>query len=412
HIGAPAIPLVKKGDEVKKGQPIADPGGFVSVPVHSPVSGKVVSIGTYPHAFGRDVETITIESDGADEWHENIKEDADWESVDAKTIRERVRNAGLAGMGGAAFPTHVKLSPPEEKPINTVIINGAECEPYLTSDHRLMLEKPAEILAGAQIVSKAVGAKRTFVGIEDNKPDAVSVLKKAVKDGKFDIKVVSLPVKYPQGAEKQLINAITGREVPPPPGLPMDVGCLVQNVGSCVAIYNAVRFNKPLIERYVTVSGHAVNNPVNLIARIGTPFSELVEAAGGYTKDAAKLLNGGPMMGSAQWTDMVPVIKGTSGIVVLNKEEAYISDEQPCICCGRCISVCPVFLLPTNIARLAEFERFEDAENLGALECMECGSCTYVCPSKRNLVHHIRFGKTSIMALKKKEAQQTKSKGA
>ena len=405
HIGAPGRVTVAKGDEVKVGQPLTEPGGFVSVPVHAPIAGVVKLVSTYANPLGKEMETITIEGNGSEEWFEGIEEDPNWQSVDAAEIRERVKNAGLAGMGGAAFPTHVKLSPPAEKPIDTVIINGAECEPYLTSDHRLMLERPEDILEGARLVAKTVGAKQIYVGIEDNKPDAWEAMKKAVGQ-RNDIHVEMLPVKYPQGAEKQLINALTGREVPPPPGLPMDVGCIVQNVGSCVAIYEAVRYRRPLIERLVTVTGSGVKTPKNVLARIGTPFARLIEAAGGYNDDAAKLLMGGPMMGMSQWTDIVPVIKGTSGIVVLGKAEASISEESPCIGCGRCVSVCPVFLLPTNIARLSQLEMFEEAEDLGVTECIECGSCTYVCPSKRNLVQHIRFGKSTVLALKRKNAQK------
>lgn len=405
HIGAPGRVIVAKGDEVKVGQPLTEPGGFVSAPAHASIAGTVKAVGTYANPLGKEMETVTIEGNGTDEWFEGIEEDPNWASVDANEIRARVKNAGLAGMGGAAFPTHVKLAPPSEKPIDTIIINGAECEPFLTSDHRLMLERPEDILEGARLVARAVGAKQIFVGIEDNKPDAWEALKNAVGP-RNDIQVEMLPVKYPQGAEKQLINALTGREVPPPPGLPMDVGCLVQNVGSCVAIYEAVRFRRPLIERTVTVTGTGIKQPRNVIARIGTPFARLIEAAGGYEDDAAKLLMGGPMMGMSQWTDIVPVIKGTSGIVVLGKAEASLAEENPCIGCGRCVSVCPVFLLPTNIARLSQLEMFDEAEELGVVECIECGSCTYVCPSKRNLVQHIRFGKTTVLANRRKQAQK------
>ncbi len=405
HIGAPGRLIVEKGDKVKVGQPLTEPGGFVSIPSHASISGEVKAIGPYPNPVGRDVETVTIEGDGLDEWHESVSEDQDWGNATVEQIRERVRDAGLAGLGGAAFPTHVKLSPPEEKQVDTVIINGAECEPYLTGDHRLMLERTEDILHGARLVTRAVGAERIFVGVESNKPDACKALREAAaREG--DIIVEKLPVKYPQGAEKQLIYALTGREVPPPPGLPMDVGCLVQNVGSCVAIYEAVRYRRPLIERYVTVTGNGIRKPKNFIARIGSPCSFLVEAAGGYSDDAAKLLIGGPMMGIAQWTDLVPVVKGTSGVVILDGRRARVSEEMPCIGCGRCVTVCPMFLLPTNIARFSELDRFDEAEDLGALECIECGACSYICPSKRHLVQHIRYGKTTILAEKRKHAQK------
>ncbi|MBS1262396.1 MAG: Electron transport complex subunit RnfC [Calditrichaeota bacterium] len=405
HIGAPGKPLVRKKDEVTVGQPLTEPGGFVSVPAHAPVSGKVKDVGPYPNPVGREMLTVIIEADD-DGGDAKGEEDADWADASAEEIRARVRDAGIAGMGGAAFPTHVKLSPPENKPVDTVIINGAECEPYLTSDHRLMLERSDDIIRGALLVRRAVGANRLLVAVEDNKPDAHSALKKAAKSIDPGIQVEMLPVKYPQGAEKQLINALTGREVPPPPALPMDVGCLVQNVGSCVAICEAVRWRKPLIERYVTVTGSGINEPANVIAKIGTPLAELVEAAGGYTDDAAKLILGGPMMGMAQWTDAVPVIKGTSGVLVLNRADAAVAAEQPCIGCGRCVNVCPVFLLPTNIARLSELEMWKDAEAMGVLECIECGSCTYVCPSHRILVQHIRFGKATVIAEKRKAKQK------
>jgi electron transport complex protein RnfC len=401
HIGAPGNVIVEKGDTVKAGQPLTEPSGFVSVPVHASISGTVKAIGTYANPVGRELPTVTIESDGEETPFADYEEISGWQESSREEIRERVRNAGLAGMGGAAFPTHVKLSPPKDKPIDTVIINGAECEPYLTSDHRLMLERPDDIVRGAMLIAQAVGAGHIFIGIENNKPDAYEAMKKAAMEFTL-IDVQMLPVKYPQGAEKQLISALLNREVPPPPGLPMDVGCIVQNVGSTVAIYEAVRYGKPLTERYVTITGSGVKRPKNVIAKIGTPFHRLIEQAGGYTDDASKLLMGGPMMGLAQWTDEVPVVKGTSGIVVFGRKDARIAAEQPCIGCGRCVDVCPVFLLPTNIARYSQLEMFDEAAELGVTECIECGSCTFVCPAKRNLVQHIRFGKASVMAARRK----------
>jgi len=408
HIGAPGIPIVKKKDEVTVGQPLTQPGGFVSVPAHAPVSGVVKDVVPYPNPIGKEMMTVIIETndDGGDGKGE---EDPSWMDISPDEIRTRVREAGVAGMGGATFPTHVKLSPPDTKPIDTVIINGAECEPYLTSDHRLMLERPEDIVHGALLVKKTVAAQRLFLAVEDNKPDAYESLKKAAAAIDSSILVEMLPVKYPQGAEKQLIRALTGREVPPPPALPMDVKCVVQNVGSCVSIYEAVRWRKPLIERYVTITGSGVKSPTNVVAKIGTPITHLIEKAGGYTDNAAKLIMGGPMMGNALWTDAVPVIKGTSGILVLNRQQAIQGEEEPCIGCGRCVSVCPVFLLPTNLARVSQLERFEDAEELGALECIECGSCTYICPAHRHLVQHIRFGKASVMEMKRKAANKGKA---
>jgi H+/Na+-translocating ferredoxin:NAD+ oxidoreductase subunit C len=408
HIGAPGVPIVKKKDTVTIGQPLTQPGGFVSVPAHAPVSGVVKEVSMYPNPVGKDMMTVIIETndDGGDGRGD---EDSNWMDASPDEIRTRIKEAGVAGMGGATFPTHVKLSPPDKKPIDTVIINGAECEPYLTSDHRLMLERPEDIVHGALLVQKTVSAKRLFIAVEDNKPDAYETLKKAAASIDSSVIVEMLPVKYPQGAEKQLIKALTGREVPPPPALPMDVKCVVQNVGSCVSIYEAVRWRKPLIERYVTITGSGVNKPTNVIAKIGTPLTQLIEYAGGYNDNAAKLIMGGPMMGNALWTDAVPVIKGTSGVLVMNRQQAAQAEEEPCIGCGRCVSVCPVFLLPTNIARVSQLERFEDADALGALECIECGSCTYICPAHRHLVQHIRFGKASVMAMKRKASNKEKA---
>ena len=304
-------------------------------------------------------------------------------------------------MGGAAFPTHVKLSPPKEKPIDTVIINGAECEPFLTADHRLMLEQGEDIFKGLEIIRKILNPKRCFIGIENNKPDAIASLKNIAKNYK-DIQVVSLKVKYPQGAEKQLIYALTGREVPSG-GLPMDVGCLVHNVGTAVSIYEAVGMRRPLIERIVTVTGPGIKNPKNIRARIGTPFAELIAFAGGYNDGAAKLIMGGPMMGMAQYTDQAPVIKGTSGILVMDEKMAALDEPKPCIYCSRCLEVCPQRLTPTLLGTFVEYERFEEAEKYHILDCMECGSCTYICPTKRNLVHLIKLGKMEASAIRKKK---------
>ena len=403
HLGAPSKPLVKKKDKVKLGQKLTEPCGFVSVPCHSPVSGTVKKIDMFPHPFGRMIETIEIENDGEDCPVHDMSEEKDYLDLSPEVMIERIREGGLAGMGGAAFPTHVKLSPPADKPINTLIINGAECEPFLTADHRLMLEYGEDIFKGIEIIQRILKPEQTFIGIESNKPDAIAKMREISRDYP-GIQVTAIQVKYPQGAEKQLINALTGREVPSG-GLPMDVNCLVHNVGTALAIYQAVAMNKPLIERVVTVTGDGVVSPKNVIARIGTLFSELIAFAGGYVDGAAKLIMGGPMMGLAQHTDQIPIIKGTSGILVLNKKSAALPQPKPCIGCSRCLEVCSMHLTPTLLATLVEHNRTEEAIKQGILDCIECGSCSYICPTKRNLVHLIKLGKMNAMELKRKEKE-------
>jgi electron transport complex protein RnfC len=399
HLGAVAKPIVEKGQEVLIGQRLGEAAGYVSVPCHASVSGKVVSVGPMPHPFGRPAEAVVIDSDGEDRWMEGIGEEEPVDNLSVEEILNRVRDGGLAGMGGAAFPTHVKLNPPKEKPIDTAILNGAECEPFLTSDHRLMLEKTEDIVNGFRLIVKVLGARRGYIGVEANKPDAAKKMAEATKNDP-NIKVFVLQVKYPQGAEKQLIWALTRREVPSG-GLPMDCGCLVQNVGTAKAMWDAVARRKPLIDRVVTVTGPAVREPGNFLARIGAPFSQLIEAAGGIDH-GGKVIMGGPMMGLAQPTLDLPVIKGTSGIMVLDEAVSKIPDPQPCILCGRCVDICPMKLVPTRLATLAEYDMLEEADRLGILDCMECGTCTYVCPSNRNLVHWIKFGKLGVMEARKK----------
>ncbi len=399
HLGAPAKPIVEKGQEVAIGQVLGEPGGYVSVPSHASVSGKVKSIEPMPHPFGRPIESVIIENDGEDRWLEGIGTEKPIENLTKDEILNLVRDGGLAGMGGAAFPTHVKLNPPAEKHIETAILNGAECEPYLTSDHRLMLEHTEDIVKGFRIIMKVLGAKNGYIGIESNKPDAAKIMAGAVKNDP-DIKVFVLQVKYPQGAEKQLIWALTRREVPSG-GLPMDVACLVQNVGTAKAMWDAVAKKKPMIDRVVTVTGPAINKPGNFLARIGTPFSQLIEAAGGIS-NGGKVIMGGPMMGLAQPSLDLPVIKGTSGIMILDQASSRIPEPEPCILCGRCVDTCPMKLVPTRIATLAEYDMLDEANKLGILDCMECGTCTYICPSNRNLVHWIKFGKLGLLAAQKK----------
>jgi electron transport complex protein RnfC len=361
HIGAPCEPLVKVGDSVKTGQVIGQSKAFVSAPVHAPISGTVLAILNAPHPLGKPMPAITIESDGKDIWDDSIKEDVNYHNLGPQEVLERIRKAGIVGMGGAAFPTVVKLSPPKGKRIDTLIMNGVECEPYLTADHRIMLEEPEKIVAGLKLIMKVLNLGRAFVGIETNKPDAIEAMSNAVKN-EPQIKVQGLQLKYPQGAEKQLIKAILGREVPPPPGLPMDVGVVVQNAGTCLAIYEAVKENKPLIERVMTISGSGVKEPKNVKVRLGTSFFEAVTHCGGINGSLEKVIMGGPMMGIAQHSLDVPVIKGTSGILLLSPEEAKKVYSQSCIRCGLCVRACPMNLMPNLLGIYCEKGRWEEAE--------------------------------------------------
>ncbi len=394
HIGAPTKPLVVIGQEVRKGEKIGEAAGFVSAPVHASISGKVAAIGNFPHSLGMDVTSVVIESDGKDEWVSGLKETPDYQVLNPDELKKMVQEAGIVGMGGATFPTHVKLSPPKEKPVDVVILNGAECEPYLTSDHRLMLDRPREIIEGLKILMKILGVKRGYVGIEANKPDAIEAMKKAAA-GSPEVQVWPVKVKYPQGAEKMLIKAIVNRTVPAG-GLPMDIGVVVQNVGTADAIYTAVRYGKPLIERYVTVTGRGVKDPKNFVARIGTPFSQLIEEAGGLTESAAKVISGGPMMGISQFTLDVPVIKGTSGILVLPESEVSVKSYGPCIRCGRCIDACPMMLQPSLIGLFIEKGHYQDAKEYNLMDCFECGSCTFVCPANRPMVQWVKKAKKEL----------------
>jgi len=403
HIGAPCEPLeaIEVGAEVKKGQKIADSSGFVSAPIHASVSGKVTAIGPYNHPLGRPVESITIESDGQDQWDENIEPPGNPDKLTSEEIQKIVREAGIVGLGGATFPAHVKLSPPKEKKIDVVVINGAECEPYLTADHRVMLEKPGEIVFGLKMMIKALGAEKGVIGIEDNKADAIKVMEQAVSE-EDNITVTPLHTKYPQGAEKMLIEVTTGRIVPAG-GLPLDVGVVNHNVGTAVAITDAVREGKPLIERVLTVTGSGINRPANLLVRAGTLVSEVIELCGGLKENTLKLIIGGPMMGIAQPSPDLPVIKGTSGILALTDEDVYLAESSPCIRCAKCVDGCPMYLLPTTIAQAAEHELYKRAEKLYAMDCFECGCCAYICPSKIPLVQWIRIAKAEITKAKKKQ---------
>ncbi len=397
HIGAPSTPIVAVGDIVDMGQRIADERGYVSVPCFSSVSGKVKAIEMRPHISGQKSMAIVIENDREDRLYPGIQSPGRLEDLSPQQIIDVIKNAGLVGMGGAAFPTHVKLSPPAEKKIDTVIVNGAECEPYLTADHRIMLEYPDEVVRGLKAVIKALGVDNSWIGIENNKPDAIAAMQKAVKG--TDISVAPLKVKYPQGAEKQLINAITGREVPSG-GLPMDVGVVVVNAGTAYQICQAVEKGLPLFERVVTVTG-SVGQPSNLLVRIGTPVSYVITHAGGLAGKVEKVIAGGPMMGIAMHNIDAPVMKGTSGILVLDDKMARPADESPCIRCSRCVMVCPIGLQPYLLDAYAERDRFDDAEKSGVMDCIECGCCAYTCPANRHLVQGMRLAKCEIINKRK-----------
>ena len=399
HIGAPAKALVKKGDLVLMGQKIGEAGGFVSAPVHASVSGKVAGIEEIEVAGGAKAQAVVIENDGQDTWVE-LHPAQHPENLTAAELQGIIREAGIVGMGGAGFPTSVKLTPAQGKTIEKLVINGAECEPYLTADHRLMLEKAGQIIDGLRLMMLALDVKEAIIGVENNKRDAIEALLAACKDVD-GVRVMGLPVMYPQGGEKQLVYACTRRKVPAG-GLPLDVGCVVCNVGTVYAIQQAIREGKPLIQR-VTTMGGLVNNPGNFLVRIGSSVSNLVEACGGFSNGVCKLISGGPMMGAALYSDAVPVTKTTSGVLALGKE-AEEPDENPCINCGRCVSTCPMRLVPTKLDLLVRNGQFDEAEKCGVMNCMECGACTFVCPAKRLLTQSCRHGKRVINMRRKQEA--------
>ena len=399
-IGAPPTLTVKKGDTVKKGQRIAEPGGFVSVPLHSPVCGTVGDIVEITGVTGASEQAVEIIADGTDEWDTGLDPIPNWADTEKDVLKKRILDAGIVGMGGAAFPTHVKLSPPPEKNIDTLIINGAECEPFLTADHRLMLTRTEEALTGIAIAAKILKVSRIFVGVEDNKMDAIEKMTAAA--AKFKITVVPLHVKYPQGAEKQLIYALTGRQVLEG-GLPMDVGCVVMNIGTAAAVHDAVVLGHPLIERITTVTGTPVVDPANYLARIGTPIRKLLELCGGVKENPAKVIMGGPMMGFAQSNIDVPVAKNSSGVLLMAPEEIEQFEGNPCIRCSRCVKACPMNLLVPTLSTMIEAGEFAMAEHNYVMDCVECGTCAYICPAKRPLVQHFRRAKAEILAKRRKK---------
>lgn len=397
HIGAPAVPCVQKGDIVKVGTRIAEPGGFMSACIHSSVSGKVAKIDSVVDASGVRKPAIFIDVEG-DEWEPSIDR-SDKIILQCNKTREElveiIKNAGIVGMGGACFPTHVKLCPPKDCTIDTLIINAVECEPYLTADHRLMLEHSDEIIVGIKLILKVLGIDRAVIGIEENKPDAIELLRsKALMVS--GIEVMPLKMKYPQGGEKQLIEAVTGRQVPPPPALPASVGCVVQNVGTVFAIYEAVAKNKPLFERIVTVTGKDVERPCNLLVRMGTPVSQLIEYAGGMPENAGKLISGGPMMGRPLLDTTAPVVKGMSGVLMLPESQAARQEERACIRCAKCVQACPMGLEPYLLATAARNQDWECAEENWVMSCIECGCCQNTCPSRRPLLDWVRLSKNRV----------------
>ncbi|MCX7797106.1 MAG: electron transport complex subunit RsxC [Melioribacter sp.] len=392
HAGKPAKPLVRKGSVVKTGELIAEVDGFISSNIHSSVTGKVTKISSQVNVNGILVDSIFIDTL---ETEEHIKMPAlNFEKITPDEIKQRIKEAGIVGLGGAAFPTHVKLSPPDDKKIDYLILNACECEPYITRDYRLLIERTQDVIYGLKLVMKAINVKKAIIGIEDNKEEAIAKLKTALLNFP-EISIVILKTKYPQGAEKMLIKAITGKEVPIGK-LPFDVGCIIQNVGTVVSVYDAIVKGEPQIKAYLTVTGKGIKQPKNLIARIGTPLIDIINYCGGFTDDVKKVIVGGPMMGFAQYDLLTPITKATSGIIVLTKEEMKYFKETNCLKCGKCVEVCPLNLIPTRLVRLIQNEKYQEAKELNVSICMECGTCTYNCPANIPLVQWIRLGKQKM----------------
>ncbi|MFU8795517.1 MAG: electron transport complex subunit RsxC [Dethiobacteria bacterium] len=395
HTGAPNEPLVKVGDKVKAGQKIGATDKFVSAPVHASLSGTVTAIEPRPFITGQMIDSIIIAVDKNQDELELANNDLD--KVSKEDIVNAVKEAGIVGMGGAAFPTAIKLSPPPDKKVDALIINGCECEPYLTCDHRLMLEKPAELLQGVKLLRKMLSVEKAYVCIEDNKDDAIEAVRQENDDP--NIILLRMPTKYPQGSEKHLVKAALDREIPSG-GLPFDVGALIQNVGTCVAIYEAVKFGKPLIERVVAVTGQNLKDPQNLMVKIGTPLSHIIEDCGGIVEEPAKVVVGGPMTGRAQSSLDVPVVKGTTGVVVLPPDMALEDMEySDCVRCCKCVEHCPMLLYPNQISIYCEAVMIQEALDWNTMDCIECGICAYVCPSKRPITQLVQRTKPLIRDL-------------
>jgi len=403
HIGAPAKPVVQKGDKVKVGSLLAEAGGFVSAPIHSSVSGTVLRIDAAVDATGYRKPVIVVKVEG-DEWEEAIDRSGKLETIEAhpeltpEEIVNRIKAAGVTGMGGAGFPTYIKLCPPPTAKAECVILNGVECEPYITADYRLMMEHADEILVGLGLLMKAAKVTKGYIGIEENKPKAIELFEQKTASNP-DIAIVPLAKKYPQGGEKQLVDAVIGRQVPAPPAIPVNVGAIVQNVGTAFAVYEAVMKRKPLFERYTTVTGKCLAKPGNFLVRMGTPMTDLINLCGGMSEGDNKLLAGGPMMGKALSTTDVPVCKGTNSITILSGDDARRKPVQPCIRCAKCVSACPMGLEPYLLATASALKNWEKVEQAGVTSCIECGSCQFTCPAHRPLLDNIRLGKSTVMGI-------------
>ena len=408
HIGAPAKPVVQKGNKVKVGTLIAEAGAFVSAPIFSSVSGTVFKIDTAIDATGYRKPAIIINVEG-DEWEDSIDRSDKLEQVKdhpeltPEEIVTRIKNAGVVGMGGACFPTFIKLTPPPTAKAECVIINAVECEPYITADYRLMIEHADEILVGLELLMKGAKVTTGYIGIETNKPKAIELLThkcaEAFATSDYHVEVVPLKQRYPQGGEKQLVDAVIRRQVPAPPAIPVNVGAIVQNVGTAYAVYQAVMKHKPLFERYTTVTGKRLQKPGNFLVRMGTPMQELIDACGGMPEGDNKLLAGGPMMGKALTSTEVPICKGTNSVTILSDDDARRTEAHPCIRCAKCVSVCPMGLEPYLLAKLSAFKNWERAEQEDIVSCIECGSCQFTCPAHRPLLDNIRQGKSTVMGI-------------
>lgn len=399
HIGSPSECLVAVGDKVQEEMLIGKSTGFISANIHSPVPGVVKKIDSVILPTGISSTAVVIELQGEFNRLGKKHDQQKWEQYDKDYLVKKVLEMGVVGMGGATFPTHVKLTVPRQKKVEYFLVNGVECEPYLTADYRVMLERTAEILEGIRIVQKILNQHKTYIGIEINKPDAIELMAKAAGESDLDVEVVPLKMKYPQGDEKQLLMATIGKEVPSG-GLPLDIGAVVSNVGTIVAIYDAVVWNKPLIERIVTVSGGAIAHPGNFKVRLGTSVGSLIEEAGGFFKKPKKIVMGGPMMGFALCDLETPVMKGTSGILALTARESKQAAETPCLQCGRCINVCPMGLVPTRLYKNIEHGEYETASEMGLMDCKECGCCGYICPAQIPLVQGMKWGKRMLKKVK------------